>query len=213
MPKSIPARFLAGFDHLGLFPFLDISVQWEGDHNLHRKRSHVTDDLLALVEAVGQASRSQRTSLTLPEGSAEAAVARLPRDARALFRKPVVAIHPGVGTIMRQWPAEHFAGLIDLLVERNDVNAILIGGPDEADLAEEVIGKVLRPKSVMSVIGKTPLRDLPGLLASCVLYVGNNSGPKHIAAALGVPTIGIHSGRGRCDRMGAGGRTRRGAPP
>ena len=47
---------------------------------------------------------------------------------------------------------------------------------------------------MVSVVGKTPLRELPDLLRACVLYVGNNSGPKHIAAALGVPTIGIHSG-------------------
>jgi hypothetical protein len=40
----------------------------------------------------------------------------------------------------------------------------------------------------------TPLRELSALLSECALYVGNNSGPKHIAAALGVPTIGIHSG-------------------
>jgi hypothetical protein len=39
-----------------------------------------------------------------------------------------------------------------------------------------------------------PLRDLPRLLAACVLFIGGNSGPKHIAAASGVPTIGIHSG-------------------
>ena len=44
------------------------------------------------------------------------------------------------------------------------------------------------------MVGKTPLRQLPDLLRACALYVGNNSGPKHIAAALGVPTIGIHSG-------------------
>ena len=42
--------------------------------------------------------------------------------------------------------------------------------------------------------GSTSLADLTGLLRACALYLGNNSGPKHIAAALGVPTIGIHSG-------------------
>jgi ADP-heptose:LPS heptosyltransferase/GT2 family glycosyltransferase len=192
--KWTGARFLAGFDHLGQFPYLDMSVVWEGDQNLQRKRTHVSDDLMLLVEAVAKAGRAQRTSLTLPAGAAAEAVGRLPAEARALFEKPVVAIHPGVGTIMRQWPAEHFAALIDLLVERNDVNAVLIGGPDEAELADEVISRVLHQGAVMSLIGKTPLRDLPGLLASCKLYVGNNSGPKHIAAALGVPTIGIHSG-------------------
>jgi ADP-heptose:LPS heptosyltransferase len=42
--------------------------------------------------------------------------------------------------------------------------------------------------------GKTSLADLPRLLKNCVLYIGNDSGPKHIAAAVGIPTVGIHSG-------------------
>ncbi len=42
--------------------------------------------------------------------------------------------------------------------------------------------------------GKTSLAELPSLLLNCVLYIGNDSGPKHIAAAVGIPTIGIHSG-------------------
>jgi ADP-heptose:LPS heptosyltransferase len=118
----------------------------------------------------------------------------LPAEARELFDRTVVAVHPGVGNEMRQWPAEHFATLIDLLVERNGVNVVLIGGPDEAELADQVLAQIQRPKAVASCVGKTPLRDLPVLLAACALYIGNNSGPKHIAAGLGVPTIGIHSG-------------------
>ena len=192
--RSVPARYLAGFDRQGQFPFLDIALEWDGDRNLERKRSHVVDDLLSLVETVGKAARSDRTQIMLPPGAREAAMAGLPDDARALFDKPVVAIHPGVGTIMRQWPTGHFAALIDLLVERDGVNAVLIGGPDEADLAQDVLRACKNQHAVASLVGKTPLGDLPGLLGSCVLYVGNNSGPKHIAAALGVPTIGIHSG-------------------
>ena len=192
--RSVPARYLAGFDRQGQFPFLDIALEWDGDRNLERKRSHVVDDLLSLVETVGKAARSDRTQIMLPPGAREAAMAGLPDDARALFDKPVVAIHPGVGTIMRQWPTGHFAALIDLLVERDGVNAVLIGGPDEADLADEVLRSCRNQNAVVSLVGKTPLGELPGLLGACVLYVGNNSGPKHIAAALGVPTIGIHSG-------------------
>jgi ADP-heptose:LPS heptosyltransferase len=47
---------------------------------------------------------------------------------------------------------------------------------------------------VTSLIGRLKLNDLPLFIDCCTLFVGNNSGPKHIAAALGVPTIGIHSG-------------------
>jgi ADP-heptose:LPS heptosyltransferase len=191
--RYTPARFLVGYDYMGQFPFLDVALEWEGDKNLQRKRSHVSDDLINLVEAIRTAGTAERTRLDLA-ASSEGPPDFLEDDARELFAKPVVAVHPGVGNEMRQWPAEHFAALIDLLVERNAVNAVLIGGPEEASLAEQVLGKVARRDSVVSLVGKTPLRDLPALLSACALYVGNNSGPKHIAAALGVPTIGIHSG-------------------
>jgi len=191
--RSTPARFLAGYDYMGQFPFLDISLEWEGDKHLSRKRSHVTDDLINLVEAIGTACAADRTRLDIaaPDlGTPEF----LGADARALFDRLVVAVHPGVGNVMRQWPAEHFAALIDLLVEQNAVNIVLIGGAEEADLADEVLDQVMHREAVVSLVGKTTLRQLPELLRACALYIGNNSGPKHIAAALGVPTIGLHSG-------------------
>ncbi len=191
--RYTPARFLAGYDYMGQFPFLDISLEWEGDRHLQRKRSHVTDDLINLIEAIGTAGGADRTRLE-PRAPEAELPEFLPDDARVLFDRPVVAVHPGVGNVMRQWPAEHFASLIDLLVEKNAVNAVLIGGAEEAELAEDVLNRVANRNAVVSVVGKTPLRRLPDLLRACALYVGNNSGPKHIAAALGVPTIGIHSG-------------------
>ena len=118
----------------------------------------------------------------------------LPEQARPLFTRPVVAIHPGAGNITKQWPEAHMADLIALLIERNDVAVLLIGGEDDRDIAASILARVARPGRVASAVGAVTLRDLPRLLAACALYVGNDSGPKHIAAAMGVPTIGIHSG-------------------
>ena len=204
--RYTPARFLAGYDYMGQCPFLDISLEWEGDRNLQRKRSHVTDDLINLVEAIGTAGAADRTLLdyAAPDaGSPEF----LPDDARALFDKPVVAVHPGVGNAMRQWPAEHFASLIDLLVERN-------GGQRGADRRRgggRTGGRGARPGVPIAMPwsrwwARRRCASCRELLRACVLYVGNNSGPKHIAAALGVPTIGIHSGVVDADRMGPIGR-------
>jgi ADP-heptose:LPS heptosyltransferase len=53
---------------------------------------------------------------------------------------------------------------------------------------------VRMPSSVLSLVGRIPLEHLPQFLARCALFIGNNSGPQHIAAGLGIPTIGIHSG-------------------
>jgi ADP-heptose:LPS heptosyltransferase/GT2 family glycosyltransferase len=191
--RYTPARYLAGYDYMGQYPYLDISLEWEGDKSLQRKRSHITDDLINLVEAIRTAGTSGRTRLVMG-GPAGGIPDFLPAEARALFVKPVVAVHPGVGSIMRQWPAEHFAALIDLMMEKNGVNIVLIGGNEEAELADEVLAQVLRRDGVVSLVGKTSLRQLPELLRACAIYIGNNSGPKHIAAAIGVPTIGLHSG-------------------
>ena len=192
--QGVPARFRAGYDHLGRFPWLDVALEWEGDNQLRRKHSHISDDLVRLVDAVAMAGEADRAVLPQLATGKMALPRGIPADARALFRKPVVAVHPGVGAIMRQWPAEYFASVIDLLVEKNGVNVVLIGGRDEVELAEEVLEAVVNRKRVVSLAGRTALTELIGLLRACALYLGNNSGPKHIAAVLGVPTIGIHSG-------------------
>ena len=186
------ARFLAGFDYMGQFPFLDIALEWDGDKTLHRKRGHVVDDLLSLVATIATAATSDR--LLMQPTPQPTPVDELPDYLRPLFDRPVVAIHAGAGNITKQWPEEHFIALIDLLVEQNGVNVMLVGGGDEMKIADDLLAGIARPDRVASMVGQTTLTALPRLLAACALYIGNDSGPKHIAAALGVPTIGIHSG-------------------
>jgi ADP-heptose:LPS heptosyltransferase/GT2 family glycosyltransferase len=190
--KYTGARFLAGFDYLGQFPFLDIALDWDGDRTLQRKRSHIVDDLLRLVNAIGHATETDRS--IMQPGPAALPLTELPKEIQALFEKPVVAVHPGAGNVTKQWPEEHFSALIDMLIERNDVNIMLVGGPDEVEVADSLMKNVLHPQAVASMAGKTSLANLPRLLKNCALYIGNDSGPKHIAAAVGVPTVGIHSG-------------------
>ncbi len=190
--KHTGARFLAGFDYLGQFPYLDIALDWDGDRTLQRTRSHIVDDLMALVNAIGHASESDR--VLMQPGPAAMPLTELPDQVQALFARPVVAIHPGAGNITKQWPEEHFSALIDLLIEKNNVNVLLVGGPDEVEVASTLLRTVQHPDSVASMAGKTSLADLPRLLKNCALYIGNDSGPKHIAAAVGIPTVGIHSG-------------------
>ncbi len=186
------ARVLAGYDSLDNFPWLDVVLEWDGDKALQRKRSHIVDDLVNLVAAIEDACEPNRR-LFEPRPVAMT-VEEMPEHIRHLFARPVVAIHPGSGNVMRQWPEKHIPPLIDLLLEQNDVAVLLVGGRDDEEKANSILGLVGNPDRIASVAGMVPLRDLPRLLAACVLFIGGNSGPKHIAAASGVPTIGIHSG-------------------
>jgi ADP-heptose:LPS heptosyltransferase/GT2 family glycosyltransferase len=190
--KYTGARFLAGFDYLGQFPFLDIALDWDGDRKMQRKRSHISDDLLILVDAIGHATENDR--LLMQPNPPAMPLTELPTEVRALFGRPVVAMHPGAGNITKQWPEAKFSALIELLIVKNNVNVLLLGGPDDVALGDRLVGSVLHKGAIGSMAGKTSLADLPRLLRNCVLFIGNDSGPKHVAAAAGIPTIGIHSG-------------------
>jgi len=186
------ARVLAGYDSLEAFPWLDIVLEWESDKALQRKRSHIADDLVNLSLAIDAASQPDRTLFDpKPEPMT---VEELPHHVRHLFARPVVAIHPGAGNVMKQWPEKHVRALIDLLIEQDGVAVLLVGGANDFAIAASIMEHVDRPDVCGSVAGLTALRDMPPLLAACALFIGCDSGPKHIAAASGVPTIGIHSG-------------------
>ena len=91
------ARYLAGFDMKGRFPWLDVAIEWSEDIALIRKRQHTADDLVNLVDAVAAASEPDRAVIAQPPAPLSAeALARIPM-ARRIFRKRVVCVHPSVG--------------------------------------------------------------------------------------------------------------------
>ena len=108
--------------------------------------------------------------------------------------RSIVCVHPGVGNPVRQWSPGSFAELVDLLVELQQVNVILVGSREEAAIAGAVMTRISNKAAVRSLVGTLSISELPTLIQSSTLFVGNNSGPQHLAAALGVPTVGIHSG-------------------
>ena len=197
------ATVLAGFEREGRFPWLDVAVEWEGDRSLTPKRVHAGDHLLQLVGTLAAACEREPFPV-LPAGDDPAQdrsrlhallSAALPNADRPedLLDRPLVCVHTGAGSDMKQWPAASFAALIDLLVAEHGVRIMLIGVADEARVADEVASLVTRPEALIPLVGKVSLGDLPVLLKACRLFVGNDSGPKHLAASLGVPTLGIHS--------------------
>ena len=190
------AKYLAGFDTKGKFPWLDVALEWAEDSALLAKRQHASDDLINLVDAVSAAADPDREMIVDHIAESGLRVKKpLPSVIEpALFQRRVVCIHAGAGNEIKQWPEEHFVTLMDDLIESEDVNVVLVGGPDEATLGEKILSLSAHPESIWSVIGTLKLTELPNLLIRCALFIGNDSGPKHLAAGLGIPTIGIHSG-------------------
>jgi O-antigen biosynthesis protein len=184
------ARILVGFNHQGRFPWLDVALEWDEDVPLRTKRTHVSDDLSSLIEAVA-------VNCEAGPGAAVAPKRRVPTrsaPARRLFSRPVVCIHPAAGSEMRQWPLGKFSELIELLLGHANVNIAIVGADEEKAAAAQVLKRIPQRTKIFNLVGKLSLTQLPEVLGRAALFVGNNSGPQHLAASLGVPTVGIHSG-------------------
>ena len=188
------ARLTAGFDSESRFPWLDIALEWDNDRPLVVKRQHISDDLLRLVETVAIACEDDRRTIcdTATKNWQVEDLADFV-DIR-LFDKPVVCIHPAAGNLLRVWPAKYFAQLLELIHAEYDVNLVMIGGQNDRKIIDAISAAIHPPTSVLSLAGQIPLQRLPQFLSRCALMVGNNSGPQHLAAGLGVPTVGIYSG-------------------
>ena len=101
----------------------------------------------------------------------------------------VVAICPGsINSRAKRWPAEAYAALADRLIDSNR-QVLLIGSKDEVDVSEDVTSRMRNRPIVLT--GKTSLDQITAVLSAVDLIVTNDTGPAHIGAALGRPTIVI----------------------
>jgi lipopolysaccharide heptosyltransferase I len=102
--------------------------------------------------------------------------------------RPVVAINPAASLSPKVWPAERFAAVADRLVETHGITPLLIWGPGEEPLVDHVRQAMKRPALIAP---PTTIKELAHLFTRCALYVGNDSGPMHLAAAMGCAVVGL----------------------
>ena len=127
-------------------------------------------------------------SLSITE-SRKSEASELLRSHGVSEEKSVVAICPGsINSRAKRWPAEAYAALADRLIEDRR-NVVLIGSKDEIDVTNEVAQRTRHRPVVLT--GKTTLDQITAVLGLVDLVVTNDTGPAHIAAALGCPTIVI----------------------
>jgi ADP-heptose:LPS heptosyltransferase len=102
-------------------------------------------------------------------------------------RRPRVALHPGASDSRRRWPAERFAAIADALPE---AEILITGGPAEAELVKQVAAMTRR--RVRTLAGALSLGGLAGLYSGCHLVISNDTGPLHLAVAIGTATVGLY---------------------
>jgi ADP-heptose:LPS heptosyltransferase len=188
------ARYTAGFGDLGQAEWLTIAVPCEGVIPVFKPRRHISQDPLRLVAMIEQAMTAPPPLTDLapvdvrPE-AAELLAASLPLDKRL-----VIGIHPGSGRAVKCWPAPSFGRLAGMFADRLGAVVVLFAGSDEVSLAQQVLRNVPSGMPVVSLAGKLNLSEMAVALRRCDLFVGNDSGPTHLAATTGMPVLGVYAG-------------------
>ncbi|MBF0593678.1 MAG: glycosyltransferase family 9 protein [Candidatus Omnitrophica bacterium] len=146
----------------------------------HLGKKHELDYCLDLLRMIGVEKAEPRLEVAVNaavDAWAEAFVAQLPG------KGPLVALHPDASCVTRHWPIESFALLSRRLSQERGVRVVIVGGSSTGTFAARIPG--------IDLTGKFTLAQFGAVLKRCALLISNDSGPVHIAAAVGIPVISL----------------------
>jgi ADP-heptose:LPS heptosyltransferase len=176
--RALGARVTVGLRDRGAQP-LDRWVPYvRYQHEVHR--------FLEVAGLVGAPPVGLEPLLQVTPADREAAALVLPPSAAEL-----VAVHPGANDARRRWPTDSFAAVADALADRG-AQVVLIGDGAADSAAASAIVKAARHAQPVDLVGRLSLSATIGVLARCRVTVANDSGPRHLASAIGRPTVGIY---------------------
>jgi lipopolysaccharide heptosyltransferase II len=108
-------------------------------------------------------------------------------------QRPRVVFHIGAGTPAKQWPVEHWRELLGRAIIEFDAQVMLVGSEADRIIARRILGPAAWPNLVDGT-GRLSLMELAGVLQQADVLIGADSGPAHLAAAVGTPVVALFSG-------------------
>lgn len=149
--------------------------------------------------ARGDASRPALKYTVSEEGHAWAAE-MMDQDDTWIAVHPGGGVNPGRSLLGKRWPAERYAAIVKRLLDR-DYSVLLLGGADDKPLVETITAEVARRHQptpagrrrgrLLDMSGRTTFSQLGALLERCRLFLGNDTGPMHLAVAVGTPVVAV----------------------
>jgi heptosyltransferase-2 len=160
------------------------SIQYPASaHHLHQ--------YLHLVGALGANPEPLAPRLVVADGEVAAVRKRFGLDELSAGGRPLFALNPGAeyGPAKR-WPLERFIAAAREIQNRTNCRWLILGGKSEIAMAEQIHSAFRTPHSPLRTLaGQTSLRELMAVLKLCRVLLTNDTGPMHVAAALGTPVV------------------------
>lgn len=152
-----------------------------------KKILHAVDEVLNIIKSIHLETQDKSLRISASK-EAEAAIRQILRERGVKEGDLLIGIHPGGYYPTQRWLNERYAEIGDRVVEKYRARLALIGGPAEEDLIHQ-IEKNMRNRPMIFL--NLQVRNLLALIQSCRLLVCNNSGPLHMAVALGTKTVSM----------------------
>lgn len=161
---------------------------------VHRSRCerHEVEYNLDLLEPLGVRKKIKKLRLFLPPKAKKRARHLL----KAFRRKKIVAVHPGSGGSNWNWPLSRYAELVEKLLEHKQAAVVLTAGEKEAALVQPLLNRLkdLR-KRLLVLCGVLSIKELAAVYQQVQVLVCGSTGPMHLAAAVGCPTVALFGRR------------------
>jgi heptosyltransferase I len=180
----VPARVKLGFDRARAR-----EAQWLfTTHRIEaRSREHVLDSLFGFTERLGIRSRSMRWDIPLPPSALDHARRVIPDG------QPSLVLSPCSSHELRNWTAERYAALADHAAARHGLRVLVCGGRSELESRYGArIAELMRHPCV-NLVGTDTLPELLATLSRATALVSPDSGPVHMATAVGTPVVGLYA--------------------
>lgn len=179
----IPATIRLGFDKLRAN-----DLQWLFTNNRipHKANQHVMDSFFGFLEALGVNQRTLVWNIPIPAKTFDEVQSLLPQ-------RPFLVISPCSSMAYRNWDVEGYAEVIDYAAEKYQLPTVLTGGPTaiEYQYGERIMRHCAHKP--INLIGKTNLKQLLAILQQAEALIAPDSGPAHMATAVGTPVIGLYA--------------------
>ncbi len=149
---------------------------------------HELDYTLDILKSIGVTAKERNLFVPVNNTAENAINIKLAREGYN-GSDELIVVHPGASCPSKKWPAEYFASLIDRLKNSRNIQVAVIAGPDDIREASEL--KKNLKSDIIDLSGKTSVRELAALFRKCSLFISNDSGPVHIASAVGTTSVVI----------------------